>query len=415
MKKEFFDSIKVLIIFFVFFFVLKLVIDYLSFNKIVEGLCSAPDGQDQTGAHPDQSTCESAGSCSDGSITIQTACEDANETWTPYTWETDPAGDCTLAPTTEGYKYTIDDAQPNTPIDLSCDIDNGWRRATSDIPPSATCDSGNFTFTGCIKDPDYVDPNSTIDNGCDFTAGDPSSCDTASCTYIPPKPETAARCAANPPRGDATPEAKDVAESTCAAGLESRSAESERDSCSDLEWAGGGSSGDCRWLEAQSAQPESCIPSDISAAAKEAAKLAEQVADTARAAGNEEAAEKAQEAGATLDSNDPNLDGVVDVLETVKESAEELSDNDELVTKVDELIQSNKALQDKINKDKGFFDKHGNMIIIGLIIFVGLAILGGLFMMSKSMKPVREIIVEAGRRATETVEEVTDGPLISEP
>ena len=58
MKKEFFDSIKVLIIFFVFFFVLKLVIDYLSFNKIVEGLCSAPDGQDQTGAHPDQSTCE---------------------------------------------------------------------------------------------------------------------------------------------------------------------------------------------------------------------------------------------------------------------------------------------------------------------------------------------------------------------
>ena len=160
---------------------------------------------------------------------------------------------------------------------------------------------------------------------------------------------------------------------------------------------------DCRWLEAQSAQPESCIPSDISAAAKEAAKLAEQVADTARAAGNEEAAEKAQEAGATLDSNDPNLDGVVDVLETVKESAEELSDNDELVTKVDELIQSNKALQDKINKDKGFFDKHGNMIIIGLIIFVGLAILGGLFMMSKSMKPVREIIVEAGRRATETV------------
>ena len=415
MKKEFFDSIKVLIIFFVFFFVLKLVIDYLSFNKIVEGLCSAPDGQDQTGAHPDQSTCESAGSCSDGSITIQTACEDANETWTPYTWETDPAGDCTLAPTTEGYKYTIDDAQPNTPIDLSCDIDNGWRRATSDIPPSATCDSGNFTFTGCIKDHDYVDPNSTIDNGCDFTAGDPSSCDTASCTYIPPKPETAARCAANPPRGDATPEAKDVAESTCAAGLESRSAESERDSCSDLEWAGGGSSGDCRWLEAQSAQPESCIPSDISAAAKEAAKLAEQVADTARAAGNEEAAEKAQEAGATLDSNDPNLDGVVDVLETVKESAEELSDNDELVTKVDELIQSNKALQDKINKDKGFFDKHGNMIIIGLIIFVGLAILGGLFMMSKSMKPVREIIVEAGRRATETVEEVTDGPLISEP
>ena len=116
-----------------------------------------------------------------------------------------------------------------------------------------------------------------------------------------------------------------------------------------------------------------------------------------------------------FDSNDPNLDGVVDVLETVKESAEELSDNDELVTKVDELIQSNKALQDKINKDKGFFDKHGNMIIIGLIIFVGLAILGGLFMMSKSMKPVREIIVEAGRRATETVEEVTDGPLISEP
>ena len=402
MKKEFFDSIKVLIIFFVFFFVLKLVIDYLSFNKIVEGLCSAPDGQDQTGAHPDQSTCESAGSCSDGSITIQTACEDANETWTPYTWETDPAGDCTLAPTTEGYKYTIDDAQPNTPIDLSCDIDNGWMIETTGIPPSATCDSGtgnftftgcvqddsagectlppttegyqytfnsdqlntaptvvsrdtdkgwmiettsiepeatcdsgNFTFTGCIKDPDYVDPNSTIDNGCDFTAGDPSSCDTASCTYIPPKPETAARCAANPPRGDATPEAKDVAESTCAAGLESRSAESERDSCSEREWAGGGSSGDCRWLEAQSAQPESCIPSDISAAAKEAAKLAEQVADTARAAGNEEAAEKAQEAGATLDSNDPNLDGVVDVLETVKESAEELSDNDELVTKVD--------------------------------------------------------------------------------
>ena len=38
---------------------------YRIFNykeDLIEGLCSAPDGQDQTGAHPDQSTCEAVGS-----------------------------------------------------------------------------------------------------------------------------------------------------------------------------------------------------------------------------------------------------------------------------------------------------------------------------------------------------------------
>ena len=65
---------------------------YRIFNykeDLIEGLCSAPDGQDQTGAHPDQSTCEAVGSCSDGSSGSESDCTTAGETWTPYTWTED--------------------------------------------------------------------------------------------------------------------------------------------------------------------------------------------------------------------------------------------------------------------------------------------------------------------------------------
>ena len=61
-------------------------------DDLIEGLCSAPTGQDQTSANAimDQSICESAGSCSDGSSGLESEC---TATWTSnaYTWNTEQA------------------------------------------------------------------------------------------------------------------------------------------------------------------------------------------------------------------------------------------------------------------------------------------------------------------------------------
>ena len=88
------DLLKLLFAIIIFFFILQIISKVCFKSNLIEGLCSAPDGQDQTSAYPDQTTCEAAGSCSDGS-SLEPDCTTAGETWTPYTWtEDETPGQC---------------------------------------------------------------------------------------------------------------------------------------------------------------------------------------------------------------------------------------------------------------------------------------------------------------------------------